>query len=87
MHPLTEEEVCNAMATKSGDMGAAEWADFFTLPPEAQASTANLYKNAIWTHGGPDAWAGALAILGMAATVFGEMSGIGTAFTVLKGLV
>ena len=85
---MTYDEVCNAMATKSGAMDAAAWSDFFTLPRPQQEACAALYKNSIWLQpGGPGAWEEALALLGTAATVAGDASGLGTAFSVLKALL
>ena len=88
LHAMTYDEVCNAMATKSGNLGAPEWSDFFSMGRPQQEACATLYRNAIWMQpGGPSAWEEGLSLLGVAATIFGEASGIGSAFSVLKALV
>jgi hypothetical protein len=84
---MTEDEVAVTMATRSGAMTAADWSDFFSMARPQQEFCARLYRDAIWDNGGPSAWDAALAVLGTAATIFGEASGIGTAFQVLKGLI
>lgn len=84
---MTEDEAYQAMATASGHLDAAGWQDFCSLPSEQQQAVAALYKNAIFSAAGASAWTALLGVLSTAATIFGDASGIGTAFFTLKGLV
>jgi hypothetical protein len=84
---MTEDEVAVAMATKSGAMGKDEWSDFFSMPRRQQEAVARLYKDAVWGQGGRSAWDALLTVLGAAATILGDASGIASAYQVLKALV
>ena len=83
---MTQDEVCASMATTSGAMGAADWADFFAMALPQQRVCAAMYRGAIFDAGGPSAWDAALSILGTAAIIFGEASGIAGAFQVFLAL-
>jgi hypothetical protein len=83
----TEDDVAASMATTTGAMSAPEWSDFFSMPLPQKQACAQLYKGAIFDAGGPSAWDAALGILGTAATIFGEASGIAGAYQVFRALV
>lgn len=86
MRAMTEDETYVAMSTSSGYQTPAEWADFCSLPLPQKQAVARLHRNAIFTQG-PDKWAAFMGVLGTAATVLGDASGIGSAYAVFKALV
>lgn len=82
----TPDDVAASMATTSGAMGPGDWSDFFSMPFDQQKACGQMYKDAIFAAAGQSGWTIALNILGTAATVFGDASGIGTAFQALRSL-
>lgn len=88
---MTFDELCMTMATKASIKTPEEWSDFFSMPPNLQEAEARLAKNAIWEKEGPSTGQiilnGIIDILGPAATILGDVGGIGSAYTIFKGLL
>jgi hypothetical protein len=87
MSPVTADEINATMAMKAPVKTAEEWQDFFSLSPELQEAEARLTKSAIFSL--PDAstvWADMLGFLGVAATIAGDVTGVGSAFAFFKAL-
>lgn len=81
---MTFDEVCVTCATKTG-MTRAEWSDFLQLEPAAQAAVAQAYRDQSWTQDA-NLFAEILAILIVAGSVAGAVSGIAGAVTALQAL-
>ncbi len=85
--PVTPDEVYATMASKAPVRSAADWQDFFEMPPSLQEAEAQLIKTAIFERqDGPTVWADLLGALGVAATVAGDLTGIGSALLFFKAL-
>jgi hypothetical protein len=78
------DECCTTCAKITG-MDRAEWSDFLSMTPEEQAATAQAYKGMVWQTDS-NVLTALLAALIMAGNVAGAVSGIGSAYTVLKAL-
>jgi hypothetical protein len=75
------------MATKAPVKTADEWSDFFSMPPVLQEAEARLTKSAIFARDdGPTVWTDMMGFLGMAASLAGDATGIGSAFQFFKSL-
>ncbi len=84
---MTLDEVCSTIATKAPVKSPEDWADFFAMPPALQEAEARLVKSAIFERDdGTSVWADMLGFLGVAATVAGDVTGVGSAFTFFKAL-
>lgn len=81
---MTFDDCCAALATTTG-LSRAEWADFLTCDPAAQCAMAQAYKDADWTKPG-DTFGAVLAILGTAAAVATDATGIAGAIAALRAL-
>lgn len=81
---MTFDECCASLATTTG-MTREEWFDFLSLPPEAQCAAAEAYRGADWTKPG-DTFATVLSILGTAASIASNATGIAGAISALRGL-
>jgi hypothetical protein len=84
---VTADEVYATMAMKAPIKSPDEWTDFFSLPPNLQEVEAALIKTAIFQRDdGSSIWADMLGFLGVAATIAGDVTGVGSAFTFFKAL-
>lgn len=84
---MTYDEICATMAMKAPVKTPPEWQDFFEMPPELQEAEAQLVKTAIFQRDdGSSIWADMLGFLGVAATIAGDVTGVGSAFTFFKAL-
>lgn len=87
MPTVTADEIYATMAQKAPVKTPPEWQDFFEMPPELQEAEAQLVKTAIFAlDGGSTFWADMLGFLGVAATIAGDVTGVGSAFTFFKAL-
>lgn len=86
MFAVTFDDVCQTMAAKSGAKTPEEWSDFFAMPVELQEVEAKLFRDAVWAKEGPSAWTSILTDLGIAVTVLGDVSGIGSALVALRSV-
>jgi hypothetical protein len=84
---MTYDEVCMTMATKSSAKTKEQWADWFSMTPEFQATEAQLIKDAIFEKDGPSVFVDIVAYLGIAASIVADVAGIGSGYTVLKALL
>jgi hypothetical protein len=84
---MTYDEICSTMAEKAPVKSPEEWDDFFSQGIELQQSEALLVKTAIFQRDdGPTVWDSMLAFLGVAATIAGDATGVGSAFQFFKAL-
>jgi hypothetical protein len=81
---MTFDEACVALASRTG-MDRDSWSDFLNCTPSQQAALAQAYKHCRWAQS-RDTLADVLSLLGVAATVAGDLSGVGSAYAVLKAL-
>ena len=81
---MTFDECCATLATKTG-MTRDEWADFLSLDPAAQCAAAKAYKDQDWTKSG-DTFAAVLAVLTVAGTIVGDVSGVAGAVSAVAAL-
>jgi hypothetical protein len=84
---MTLDEVYLGMSRTSGHMTPPEWQDFCDLPLPQMQADAQMYKDAIVTKSGPNAFTIFVAFLGTAASVLGDAGGIGSAYTVFRGIL
>ena len=84
---MTPDELYATMAMKAPIKSSEEWQDFFSMGPELQEAEAALIKSAIFARDdGSTVWADLLGVLGVAATVAGDVVGVGSAVTFFRGL-
>lgn len=84
---MSPDEIYATMATKAPVKTADQWSDFFAMPPELQEAEAQLIKTAVFAlDGGSMFWDDMLGFLGVAATIAGDVTGVGSAFTFFKAL-
>ena len=81
---MTFDECVVTLSTKTG-LSRDEWADFLSLPPEAQCAAAAAYRGASWVQS-RDTLADVMSALLAAAQVAGAIAGIGSGYTALKAL-
>jgi hypothetical protein len=82
---MTEVEAWSVLTTKV-KWSQAQWQTYFSLPKSAQISVAQNIKDAVWPEKGTSAWDEFIVALGVLATIAGDLSGIGTAYAVIKAL-
>jgi hypothetical protein len=84
---MTADEIYSTMAMKAPVKTAEEWQDFFSMEPALQEAEVRLTKTAIFQRDdGSSIWADMLGFLGVAATIAGDVTGVGSAFTFFKAL-
>jgi hypothetical protein len=77
-----------AQLTQTGiKWGPAEWQRFLELPLELQALEVQMYQDAQPDPQAVNGWDTALKVLEVAATVFGEVVGIGSGVIAIKQIV
>ena len=82
---MTYEEAIVVLATKTC-MTTEAWEDFFVCSPAQQALIAKAYADASWVVQ-RDTFADVLSVLSVIATIAGDVSGVGSAYSVIKALV
>jgi len=80
----TSEELLAELTQLTG-MSAADWADFCSLPPEAQAAAAQSYRDQDWAKS-PDVFGSVLSVLGVLATIAADVSGLAGAASAVAAL-
>lgn len=80
----TSAELLAELASLTG-MTPAEWQDFLSLPPEAQAITAQTYRDLSWATS-PDTFGKVLAVLGLLGTIAADVSGVAGAVSAVSAL-
>ena len=84
---MTLDEIASTMAMKAPIKSSEEWLDFFSMGPELQEAEARLVKSTVLAQpDGQSAWDGVMVFLGVAATVAGDVVGVGSAVTFFRGL-
>lgn len=82
---MTYDEACQTMAQKCPYKTADQWSDFFSMSQDLQKTEAQLVKDAVFqAPNSHSIWSDMLGFLGVAANVFGETSGIASAFEVFS---
>lgn len=80
MQPMTEEDLLVELTNLTG-MSAQDWADFLSLPPDAQLLAARTYKACDWAQS-PDTIGAIISAFETAGSIAGAASAI-VAFTAL----
>lgn len=80
---LTPEQIDEQLTASCPWWSAAQWATFRSLSPDEQQAMATIAQDSDVSPG-VDGWALALKVLETAATIVGDVTGLGSAVTVVK---
>ena len=81
---MTLDEAMVLLCTKTG-LSRSEWDDFFALSPAQQELVAKTYVDQQWVQS-RGTWSDVLSVIGVIATLAGAVSGVGSAYAVIRAL-